>query len=83
VTFGVFVVRMRGVSFALLTLAFNQLIYVTAEKWRTVTGGEDGIAFMRPNLQLGGWEIDLWATPELVLLCFTGDSDLHRLFCGT
>jgi branched-chain amino acid transport system permease protein len=62
VTFGVFVVRMRGVSFALLTLAFNQLIYVTAEKWRTVTGGEDGIAFMRPNLHLGGWEIDLWAT---------------------
>lgn len=60
--FGVFVVRMRGVPFALLTLAFNQLIYVTAEKWRTVTGGEDGIAFMRPNLFLGGWEIDLWAT---------------------
>lgn len=60
--FGVFVVRLRGVAFALLTLAFNQLIYVTAEKWRSVTGGEDGIAFMRPNLFLGGWEIDLWAT---------------------
>lgn len=60
--FGVFVVRMRGVPFALLTLAFNQLIYVTAEKWRSVTGGEDGIAFMRPNLHVGSWEIDLWST---------------------
>jgi len=60
--FGAFVVRMRGVPFALLTLAFNQLIYVTAEKWRSVTGGEDGIAFMRPNLHLAGWEIDLWST---------------------
>ena len=62
IVFGVFVVRMRGVPFALLTLAFNQLIYVTAEKWRSVTGGEDGIAFMRPNLFIGSWEIDLWAT---------------------
>ena len=62
VTFGIFVVRMRGVSFALLTLAFNQLIYVTAEKWRAVTGGEDGIAATRPNLHLGGWEIDLFET---------------------
>ena len=43
IVFGIFVVRMRGVSFALLTLAFNQLIYVTAEKWRSVTGGEDGL----------------------------------------
>jgi branched-chain amino acid transport system permease protein len=62
VGFGIFVVRMRGVPFALLTLAFNQLIYVTAEKWRAVTGGEDGLAFMRPNLHLAGWEIDLWST---------------------
>lgn len=60
--FGVFVVRMRGIPFALLTLAFNQLIYVTAEKWRAVTGGADGIAFTRPNLNLGGWEIGLWGT---------------------
>jgi len=60
--FGVFVVRMRGVSFALLTLAFNQLIYVTAEKWRTVTGGEDGLAAFRPSLHLWGWEIDLFET---------------------
>jgi branched-chain amino acid transport system permease protein len=56
------VVRLRGVSFALLTLAFNQLIYVTAEKWRVITGGEDGLAATRPNLHLGGWEIDLFKT---------------------
>ena len=62
VVFGIFVVRMKGVSFALLTLAFNQLIYVVSEKWRQVTGGEDGLACMRPNLNLGGIEIDLYGT---------------------
>lgn len=60
--FGIFVVRMRGVSFALLTLAFNQLIYVTAEKWRAVTGGEDGLAFVRPSFHMAGFKIDLYAT---------------------
>jgi branched-chain amino acid transport system permease protein len=60
--FGVFCVRMRGVSFALLTLAFNQLIYVVAEKWRSVSGGEDGLAFVRPNLHLGWFKIDLYGT---------------------
>ncbi|MBW2139341.1 MAG: branched-chain amino acid ABC transporter permease [Deltaproteobacteria bacterium] len=60
--FGIFVVRMRGVPFALLTLAFNQLIYVTAEKWRSVTGGEDGLAATRPNLVVGGLELDLFKT---------------------
>ena len=33
-----------GVSFAMLTLAFAQLLYAVAFKWESVTGGSDGLA---------------------------------------
>lgn len=54
ILFGVFVVRRGGVYFALLTLAFNMLIYAAAEKWRGLTGGEDGVASVRSALHLPG-----------------------------
>ncbi|MCF8104471.1 MAG: branched-chain amino acid ABC transporter permease [Desulfohalobiaceae bacterium] len=59
---GAFIVRMKGVPFALITLAFNQLIYISAEKFRGITGGEDGVAAYRPNFFIGGLEIDLFST---------------------
>jgi len=63
VIFGVFVVRSRGMTFALLSLAFNMLIYAVAEKWRTFTGGEDGIAMQRPDLFIPGFgSIDMFPT---------------------
>ena len=36
--------RVSGTAFAMLTLAFGQLLYVFCLKFREVTGGEDGIA---------------------------------------
>lgn len=36
-------VRVRATAFAMLTLAFGQLMYVLCSKFRDVTGGEDGI----------------------------------------
>ena len=36
--------RTTGVSFAMLTLAFAQLLYAIAFKWQRVTGGSDGLA---------------------------------------
>lgn len=36
--------RATGIYFAMLTLAFAQLLYTIAYKWRDVTGGSDGIA---------------------------------------
>lgn len=61
--FGAFVVRLGGTYFALLTLAFNQLIYAGAEKWRSLTGGENGLAGMRPSLHLPGLgKIDMLQT---------------------
>ena len=63
VLLGMFVVRLNGTYFALLTLAFNALIYAGAEKWRTLTGGEDGVAAMRPDLYIPGWgEVGMFST---------------------
>lgn len=40
---GFFCVRLGGAYFAMLTLAFSQLIFAIAFKWREVTGGDDGM----------------------------------------
>jgi branched-chain amino acid transport system permease protein len=46
--------RASGTAFAMLTLAFGQLIYVICLKFREVTGGEDGITnFNIPPIDLG------------------------------
>lgn len=36
-------VRRTGIYFAMVTLAFAQLVYFTANQWRSVTGGENGL----------------------------------------
>jgi branched-chain amino acid transport system permease protein len=41
---GFFCVRTGGIPFLMLTLAFSQLIFSVALKWRDVTGGSDGMA---------------------------------------
>jgi branched-chain amino acid transport system permease protein len=44
---GYFCVRMSGVAFFMLTLAFSQLLYSGAIKWRWLTGGSDGVGGMQ------------------------------------
>src|SRR6187200_1785741 len=41
---GFFCVRTGGITFLMLTLAFSQLVFSVALKWRDVTGGSDGLA---------------------------------------
>jgi branched-chain amino acid transport system permease protein len=41
---GFFCVRTGGIPFLMLTLAFSQLVFSVALKWRDVTGGSDGLA---------------------------------------
>jgi branched-chain amino acid transport system permease protein len=41
---GFFCVRTSGIPFLMLTLAFSQLVFSVALKWRDVTGGSDGMA---------------------------------------
>ncbi len=45
---GYFCVRLRGIYFAVLTLAFGQLIWTIVFKWHDVTGGDDGIQGVFP-----------------------------------
>lgn len=48
---GVFCIRVAGIPFLMLTLAFAQLVLAAAIKWRGLTGGTDGlIGFQRPTL---------------------------------
>ena len=48
-------VRVSGTAFAMLHLAFGQLMYVLALKLRSITGGEDGIGgFPIPPLNIPG-----------------------------
>jgi len=45
---GYFCVRLRGIYFSILTLAFGQLIFFVIYKWHNFTGGDDGIQGVFP-----------------------------------
>lgn len=45
---GYFCVRLRGIYFAILTLAFGQLLFFIIYKWHDFTGGDDGIQGVFP-----------------------------------
>lgn len=42
-------VRRTGIYFAMVTLAFAQMIYFIANQWRSVTGGENGLQAIPTN----------------------------------
>lgn len=47
-------IRRYGLYFAMLTLAFNEVIYFTILEWRGLTGGDDGLrGIFPPNVNLG------------------------------
>jgi branched-chain amino acid transport system permease protein len=43
VPIGYLAVRRTGIYFAMVTLAFAQMLYFVANQWRSVTGGENGL----------------------------------------
>jgi branched-chain amino acid transport system permease protein len=48
---GFFSIRVSGIAFLMLTMAFSQLLYSLSLKWRSVSGGTDGLnGFQRPTL---------------------------------
>jgi len=56
---GYFALRVTGVYFLLVTMAFGQLLFVIATKWYSFTGGTDGLGGIpRPDL---GFNVD-WTT---------------------
>ena len=70
VPMGYLAIRRRGIYFAMTTMAFAQMLYFIAFKWRSLTGGDDGLHGV-PRPQLGpinlGSELSLY---YFVLFCF-------------
>jgi branched-chain amino acid transport system permease protein len=57
---GLMIVRLRGVYFAMCTIAFGQVFYFIAFQWFSLTNGDDGVsAWHRMPLDLGFTTIDI------------------------
>jgi branched-chain amino acid transport system permease protein len=57
---GPLIVRLRGVYFAMVTIAFGQVFYFIAFRWNTVTGGDDGLlGWTRMPLNFGFTTVDI------------------------
>jgi len=52
--FGYFCVRLSSIYFAMLTLAFAQIVYAVVHQWDDVTGGDNGILSVWPASWLAG-----------------------------
>ncbi|HEY5309628.1 MAG TPA: branched-chain amino acid ABC transporter permease [Casimicrobiaceae bacterium] len=57
---GALIVKLRGVYFAMVTIAFGQVFFFIAFRWNSVTGGDDGLTgWKRQPLDLGFTTIDI------------------------
>jgi branched-chain amino acid transport system permease protein len=57
---GPMIARLRGIYFAMCTIAFGQVFYYIAFQWSSVTGGDDGVsAWHRMPINLGFTTIDI------------------------
>jgi branched-chain amino acid transport system permease protein len=57
---GPLIVRLRGIYFAMVTIAFGQVFYYIAFRWNSVTGGDDGLSgWRRLPVNLGFARIDI------------------------
>jgi branched-chain amino acid transport system permease protein len=62
---GAMIVRLRGVYFAMVTIAFGQVFFFIAFRWNEVTGGDDGLTgWKRQALSLGQWVIDIQSSDK-------------------
>ncbi len=71
---GWFCLRLTGVYFAMLTLAFAQLLWSVAFQWTDVTGGDDGIVSIWP----AGWASESIVYYYLVLVLAGGGIAILR-----
>ena len=59
-TVGALIRKLRGVYFAMVTIAFGQVFYFIAFRWNSVTGGDDGLTgWRRAALVLGSMQVDI------------------------
>src|SRR5579871_4729111 len=58
---GALIVKLRGVYFAMVTIAFGQVFYFIAFRWNAVTGGDDGLTgWHRLPINFGFAEFDIY-----------------------
>ena len=86
VAIGAMTVRLYGIYFALLTLAFAQMVFFVVEQAKDWTNGDDGLqSFPHALLPIGPWNIDLTTPlPALDLGPFgnLGDVKLWYVFAA-
>src|ERR1700759_5096266 len=68
VVFGLFAVQLSGVYFAMLTLAFAQIVWSIAFQWVGVTGGDNGILGVWPEKWAGSPAHFYWLSLGLAAL---------------
>jgi branched-chain amino acid transport system permease protein len=66
--FGWFCVRLSGVYFAMLTLAFAQIAWSVAFQWSEVTGGDNGLVGVWPSAWAATPKHFYWLTLALVAI---------------
>ncbi len=67
-----FISHRRGIYYALLTIAFGQVFWFVANKWHTVTGGEDGLLnIKRLPADFGLVSFDLASNNALFFFCLS------------
>lgn len=63
---GALIVKLRGVYFAMVTIAFGQVFYFITFRWNDVTGGDDGLTnWTRAPIDLGFTKLDILHNPEI------------------
>jgi branched-chain amino acid transport system permease protein len=57
---GALIAKLRGVYFAMVTIAFGQVFFFLAFRWNTVTGGDDGLTgWHREPIRIGSFVLDI------------------------
>jgi branched-chain amino acid transport system permease protein len=60
-------IRRRGIYFAMITLAFAEMVFYVVNEWRSLTGGENGVQGI-PRVTVGGLRLDSAVTYYYVAL---------------
>jgi len=67
--FGVFIVRLTQTYFAMLSLAFGQIVFTVIFKWKALTGGDDGLLDVWPPSYLKSAVAYYYFAVAVVALC--------------
>ncbi|WP_166350218.1 branched-chain amino acid ABC transporter permease [Phytoactinopolyspora limicola] len=81
--FAVMIVRAQGVTFVMITVAQGMLLWGAAERWVSVTNGNNGIRGVRPPEFIQTANDFYWAAFAVVAVSVFALWRLHTSFLGT